>query len=121
MIYLYSISKKHGDGDYTLSHDYNSDNFTIAELQEFCKQFEKEDNEGSDPKGNEYFLAGEEDENGLVFVNGNKVSMSAAAALMDDEIREEVHRMLAPCSNQDFCDAYCRMHLGKYGTPFIVN
>lgn len=44
----------------------------------------------------------------------------AAVALMDDEIREELHREIAPCSNQKFFDAYCKKHFKKYGEKFQI-
>ena len=53
--------------------------------------------------------------------NGDYIFYSTAEALMDDEIREKLHRELAPCTNQAFYDAYCLEHRKKYGTPFMVN
>lgn len=40
--------------------------------------------------------------------------------LMDDEIREAIHAELAPCSNQEFFETYCKAHFDKYGVDFIV-
>lgn len=56
----------------------------------------------------------------MVIVNGNEVSMDAAIALMDDDIREAVHADLAPCTEQEFADEYCKRHLAKYGAEFEV-
>lgn len=56
----------------------------------------------------------------MVNVNGNEVSMDAAVMLMDDEIREAVNFDIAPCTEQEFADEYCKRHLEKYGEEFIV-
>lgn len=52
--------------------------------------------------------------------NGTVTDLTIAAQLMDDEIREELHRDTAPCSAQDFADAYCEKHFEKYGEEFTV-
>ena len=44
----------------------------------------------------------------------------AAVALMDDEIREEVHADLAPCTDLEFLEEYMKRHKAKYGIDFIV-
>ena len=55
----------------------------------------------------------------LVFTPyGDEVDFDLAVALMDDEIRERLHNELAPCSRQDFFDAYCDAHEEKYGEEF---
>lgn len=43
-----------------------------------------------------------------------------AVALMDDEIREEVHAELAPCSEEEFLMAYMDRHFEKYGEYFQI-
>lgn len=53
--------------------------------------------------------------------DGNEVYFDSAAELMDDDIREELHATITPCSNQAFFDEYCKRHLAKYGEPFAVN
>ena len=45
----------------------------------------------------------------------------AAVALMDDDLREELHSSLAPCDDLDFLTAYLARHEAKYGEPFTVN
>ena len=42
-----------------------------------------------------------------------------AVALMDDEIREEIHMELAPCTEEEFLEAYKEAHLKKYGEEFV--
>lgn len=44
----------------------------------------------------------------------------AAVVLMDDEIREDLNREMAPCTKEVFLAAYMSKHYEKYGTEFIV-
>ena len=44
----------------------------------------------------------------------------AAVALMDDEIREELHNKLAPCTEEEFLEAYIEAHFKKYGEVFTI-
>ena len=39
---------------------------------------------------------------------------------MDDEIREDLHRELAPCSDLEFLEAYMQRHFEKYGEDFAI-
>lgn len=52
---------------------------------------------------------------------GSLIRFDAAVQLMDDDIREEIHGLLAPCTNQEFFDEYCRQHRAQYGEDFRVN
>ena len=52
--------------------------------------------------------------------NGNEVLWSAAAYMMDDDIRETLHFKLAPCDEQTFFDAYIKMHKIKFNEDFTV-
>lgn len=45
---------------------------------------------------------------------------AAAVNLMDDEIREEVHRDLAPCTDEEFLAEYMKRHAEKYGAEFEI-
>ena len=49
---------------------------------------------------------------------GEEVNYEAAVQLMDDEIREELHAQLAPCTEQEFFSAYEKAHYAKYGEDF---
>jgi hypothetical protein len=49
---------------------------------------------------------------------GNDVNFEAAANLMNDDIREELHLELAPCTEQEFFDAYAKAHEEKFGEEF---
>lgn len=50
--------------------------------------------------------------------NRNIQDYDAAVNLMDDELREEIHAELAPCTNQEFIEEYARRHKEKYGEDF---
>lgn len=52
---------------------------------------------------------------------GEEVYYDAAVALMDDDIRERIHGEIAPCTEQEFFDAYCAAHEAEYGEEFKVN
>ena len=41
-----------------------------------------------------------------------------AALLMDDDLREELHRLLAPCSRSAFAIAYAAAHRKKFDEDF---
>ena len=44
-----------------------------------------------------------------------EIDFGSAVAMMDSEIREEIARELAPCTEQEFFDAYSKAHEDKYG------
>lgn len=57
----------------------------------------------------------------VIDVDGNEILFQAAVALMDDDIREELHREMAPCSDQEFYDAYVKAHAAKFnGEKFQI-
>ena len=53
--------------------------------------------------------------------NEKEVYYNAAVALMDDDIREQLHEEMAPCTDQEFFTAYEKAHKEKFGEEFIVN
>lgn len=55
-----------------------------------------------------------------VTYNNDQVDFETAVNLMDDEIRESLHAELAPCTEQEFFDAYCKAHEEKYGEEFAI-
>lgn len=55
-----------------------------------------------------------------VLLNGYEVDFDAVVNMMDDEIREELHNKLAPCTDQEFVDAYIEAHKAKYGEQFEI-
>lgn len=60
-------------------------------------------------------------EEGTVLVNKELFDYDAVVNLMDDDLREELHLELAPCTNQEFVDAYVKRHAEKFGEEFTVN
>ena len=60
--------------------------------------------------------------NVILTVNGydRKVDFDACVNMMDDDIREQVHFELAPCTDQEFLDRYCQLHEEKYGEEFQI-
>lgn len=44
----------------------------------------------------------------------------AAVMLMDDDIREELHDRISPCTDLEFMEEYMKAHAEKYGLPFII-
>lgn len=46
---------------------------------------------------------------------GREIDFESAVNLMSDSIREKLHLELAPCTEQEFFDAYSETHLIKYG------
>lgn len=57
--------------------------------------------------------------NDIVILRGKQVSFKACVGYMDDEIRERLHFDIAPCTDQEFLDAYERAHFDKYLTEFL--
>ena len=57
----------------------------------------------------------------MVMLNGCEVEFDACVVLMDDEIREELNFEMAPCTEQEFLDAYVQRHAEKYdGEQFQI-
>lgn len=46
---------------------------------------------------------------------GTEIEWNAALALMDDDLREELSADLAPCTEQEFFEAYAKAHEAKFG------
>lgn len=44
----------------------------------------------------------------------------AAVELMDDDIREQIHRELAPCTDLEFLETYIERHREKFGEEFTI-
>ena len=51
----------------------------------------------------------------VINMNGTEIDYDVAVAMMDDEIREELHQEIAPCTDQEFFTAYEKAHSEKYG------
>lgn len=53
--------------------------------------------------------------------NGYELDFDAAMNYADDEICEELHNLLAPCSDQEFFSAYEKAHEEKYGEEWELS
>lgn len=56
-----------------------------------------------------------------VVLNGQARDFDACVNLMDDNLRERLHDLLAPCTDQEFLDAYVVAHRAKHGEEFRVD
>jgi len=45
----------------------------------------------------------------------------ACVQLMDDQLREQVHSELAPCTEREFLERYSELHLAKFNEEFVCN
>ena len=50
----------------------------------------------------------------------HEVDYDACVNMMDDDIREQVHDELAPCTDQEFLDRYCQVHCQVFGEEFQI-
>ena len=57
----------------------------------------------------------------IVTLNDHPFDYAAVVNLMDDDIGESVHAALAPCTEQEFLDAYCLAHEAAFQEKFVVN
>lgn len=52
---------------------------------------------------------------------GTQICFDSAIGLMDDDIREELHSRLAPCTEQEFFTAYETAHAQKFGEEWELS
>lgn len=59
----------------------------------------------------------------MVVINkeGTEINYDVAVELMDDDIREELHAELSPCSEQEFFTAYEKAHEEKFGEEWELS
>ena len=57
----------------------------------------------------------------VVNANGTIIDYDVAVSLMDDAIREDLHRELAPCTEQEFFTAYEKAHKEKFGEEWELS
>lgn len=50
-----------------------------------------------------------------------KIDYDVAVQMMDDDLREEIHADLAPCTEQEFFDEYTRRHEEKFGEDWELS
>lgn len=51
----------------------------------------------------------------------NEIDFDAAVEMMEDEIRERLHNEIAPCTEQEFFDAYAAAHKEQFGEDWILD
>lgn len=54
-----------------------------------------------------------------VTLKGKQIDFASAVALMDEEVREQAHRIVLK-DEQAFLDCYCSLHAEKFGEDFLV-
>lgn len=64
----------------------------------------------------EMFLMGEKVK--YVKLGNLKIKFEDAVEFMNDEIREELHSKLSPCTDQKFLSAYAKAHFKKFNKSF---
>ena len=52
---------------------------------------------------------------------GVELHFSVATMLMDDDLREELHRNAIPCTYPEFFDKYTKAHGEKFGKPWVCD
>lgn len=59
----------------------------------------------------------------ITVINKNEVEIDyeGAVMLMDDDLREELHGELAPCTEQEFFTAYENAHEEKFGEEWELS
>lgn len=53
--------------------------------------------------------------------HGVQIDYYVAVALMYDDIREDLHMLMCPCSPQEFFDAYCERHHYFFGEAWELD
>lgn len=51
---------------------------------------------------------------------GQLINYDVAVNFMDDDLREKLHFELAPCTDQEFFDAYEKAHQEKFGEVWVL-
>jgi len=53
-----------------------------------------------------------------ITVKGRRYDWSIVVTYMDDEVREDLHSELSPCTPQEFFEAYCGRYMARYNEDF---
>lgn len=51
---------------------------------------------------------------------GTEIYYKVAVDFMEDELREKLHMELAPCTEQEFFNAYAKAYEEKYGEEWFL-
>lgn len=96
-------------------------NCNEAYVDAFQKEYEQGVDEGWDAEQMRRLFEKYEDcvvnRAGVVFF-GN---WDAIVERMDDELREQIHMALSPCTNQEFFTTYEKAHEKKFGEPWALS
>lgn len=57
----------------------------------------------------------------VINMNGTEIDFEQSIELMDDEIREDLHNKLAPCSDQVFFTEYEKAHQERFGEEWELS
>ena len=57
----------------------------------------------------------------VINVNGTEIDFDVAVNMMDDELREQIHDDIAPCTYQEFFSAYEKAHFDKFGEEWELS
>ena len=57
----------------------------------------------------------------IVNAYGKVLDYDSAVMMMDDDLREELHSKLAPCTAQEFFDAYAAAHKALFGEDWVLD
>lgn len=112
------------NGEYiSLVTEHDEDNEKILTINEYLTGEAAKERILRNKKLAEYLNVDEEDyysmtDNMKKLLN---LGMDVIAKYMDDDIREQVHNELAPCSDEEFLEKYMELHYEKYGEEFQVN
>ena len=107
----------------------NKDYYTEAEIRSAYEDFKDELPDADYESYLDRMLAqGVQKVGGLIEIEANKKAkeivdggyFDAAVGLMDEGIREKIHRDLAPCTDEEFLTAYMYEHEEKYGEEFTI-
>lgn len=52
---------------------------------------------------------------------GTEINYELAVSMMDDDLREELHMELAPCTEQEFFTAYAKAHEERFGEEWKLD
>ena len=52
---------------------------------------------------------------------GTEIEWNTAVNLMDDDLREELNANLAPCTEQEFFEAYAKAHEAKFSEEWELS
>ena len=51
---------------------------------------------------------------------GKRLYFEATANAMDDDLRDQLNYLMAPCTDEEFLEAYCEAHEKKFGGEIFV-